>query len=243
MNLTRYQNKDERVVHRTEIRNAPYNPRSIAPAALAKLRENIRKFTLQGSPTVNERVPEKDWKPDECGLYLVSGHQRLRALDALERSEDYHVRVSVVRLTPADERLNNAHHNNPEAQGDTDLAMLEQMLLEARDMGGDLAASSYDPIALQEMFSDTFGDLFDEASAPPAVKRSAEEAKAIADELKERKRAHKEKDDARRTGQELYTYVLWRDEHELQRFADALGLAPGERYVAGESVLALMKDE
>lgn len=61
-------------VHASALNPAPYNPRTISPAMLDALKENIRKHGFV-EPVVVQRLSEK-YGP----MVIVGGHQRLRAV-------------------------------------------------------------------------------------------------------------------------------------------------------------------
>lgn len=116
--VSRYVRPTERIC-RNEIKNAPYNPRKISESAAKKLRKNIMEVGLLGGIVVNRR-----------SMNIVSGHQRLAALDALERCDDYLLDVVMVDMTDAEEKRQNAFMNNLSAQGDWDAALLRDLVAE-----------------------------------------------------------------------------------------------------------------
>jgi hypothetical protein len=101
---------------RSDLLDAPYNPRSITDKARKKLKENIKRVGFMGGVVYNKRTG-----------HLVSGHQRLNILDSLERSSDYELDVSVVDLDEKTEKEQNLFFNNQETQGDWDWSKLEKM--------------------------------------------------------------------------------------------------------------------
>lgn len=102
---------------RNEIRNAPYNPRVISDSAAKKLRKNIKDVGLLGGIVVNKR-----------SMNLIAGHQRLAAMDALEKRDDYLLEAVMVDMTDAEEKRQNAFMNNLSAQGDWDAALLRDLV-------------------------------------------------------------------------------------------------------------------
>ncbi len=64
-------------IHRSKIKNAPYNPRSIDDHARKKLHHNLKKKGLLDALVWNKRTGN-----------LVSGHQRLSILDDLSATGD-----------------------------------------------------------------------------------------------------------------------------------------------------------
>ena len=72
--ITKYQNSNQVDVKRSEIHFASYNPREISDFAATQIRKNIRKIGLLGGIVVNKQT-----------MNIVSGHQRVSALDAIEK--------------------------------------------------------------------------------------------------------------------------------------------------------------
>lgn len=127
-------------VPRSRINPAPYNPRTITENAKGRLRGSLDKTGFVAPPFVWNR---------RTGL-LVSGHQRLAWLDkkakAAKLGDDWPVKdVAVIDVDDATERALNYALNNPQSQGEFDLAKLGEMFatpgfdldlagLEARDV-------------------------------------------------------------------------------------------------------------
>ena len=77
---------EHRTIHRSTIKGAPYNPRRLGEAEKRKLRAGLKKHGLIGaSLIINERTGN-----------LVGGHQRLESLDALAKTANYDIAVTVI---------------------------------------------------------------------------------------------------------------------------------------------------
>lgn len=123
---TKFQKFFTQEIARSEIKNAPYNPRRISDDARARLKAKI-----EGVGLVNVLV----WNKRNGNL--VSGHQRLSILDELEGGRDYTLIVSVVDVDEKTERELNVFVNNAGAQGDWDLTALRSLSTEfADDLAG-----------------------------------------------------------------------------------------------------------
>lgn len=103
-------------INRDEIKGAEYNPRVISEDAKKRLRKMIAKHGLVQPLVWNRRTGN-----------LVAGHQRLAALDSLERTQDYALQVAVVDVNERDERILNVQLNNPSMQGEWDLDKLANL--------------------------------------------------------------------------------------------------------------------
>ena len=89
MAKSKYQAYDTETINRSEIKNAPYNPRIMDEKAKKRLRANIQKHGLVAALTWNKRTGN-----------LVGGHQRLEQLDSLEKNKDSELTVCVVDVDP-----------------------------------------------------------------------------------------------------------------------------------------------
>jgi len=126
---------------RSDIKNAPYNPRVIAPEARKRLMANLGKFGHMAPITVNRKTGN-----------LVGGHQRLAATDAIEGSKDYLLDVAVVELSVADEKNQNIFLNNTAAQGEWDLGALTELL---KDTDVDYTVAGFSNVDLEVLLDNT----------------------------------------------------------------------------------------
>lgn len=114
-----------RVIKRSEINFASYNPRKISESARKKLKANLKRVGLLGGIVWNERTGN-----------LVSGHQRVSLIDevnqyySLNNKNDYTLRVEVVDLDEKSEKEQNVFMNNRTVQGEFDDDMLREMISE-----------------------------------------------------------------------------------------------------------------
>lgn len=114
---------ETKLIEREKIKNAPYNPRFMTDQARDKLRENLMTRGLMGGLVWNKRTGN-----------LVSGHQRIKAIDMCEKTGDYMITVTVVDLTLKEEKAQNIFMNNSLAQGEPE----EEKLLEIlKELDGD----------------------------------------------------------------------------------------------------------
>lgn len=150
---------------RASLVNAPYNPRFLDEAKARKLRDTIERMGLVDAPVWNRRTGN-----------LVGGHQRVAALDALEKGVDYELDVQVIDVTPKREKELNVALNNPAIQGEYDLDLLGVMLrddVKPEDVGFD----AYD---LEGMFQGTeYEDLYQDPAPPEDAAGAAGAINAI----------------------------------------------------------------
>jgi hypothetical protein len=114
---TKHQTFEVRTVHRSQLLNAPYNPRVIKDTQRKGLKKNLKKVGLLRPLVWNEPTG-----------HLVEGHQRIDILDELEGTPDYFLDVAVTNLTDKVEREQNVFLNATTFTGEFDLPALKQMI-------------------------------------------------------------------------------------------------------------------
>lgn len=214
--LTKYQ-VESIVLNRSEIKNAPYNPRTISDAAAKKIRKNIKDRGLMGGIVVNRRT-----------MHLVAGHQRLAQLDLLEKGQDYQIRVEMVDLTDQEEKEQNIFMNNQSVMGDFDQALLSDIIHDI-----DYQAAGFDQYDLNilginlEMESNT-DSLVEDLKQ---VAKPIEEKKA---HVKEMKKQVAEKAQATVQEGESYFMVSFDSFANKAAFMQRFGFDPSDKFIKGE---------
>lgn len=152
-------------IPRNQIKKANYNPRIIDDESLKKLTKDIREHGLVTPLVWNKRT----------GV-LVSGHQRLAAMDKIHRKKDYEVPVAVIDVDEKEEKQLNVQMNNPSLQGSWDLDALASLRddgISFEDMGfdkGDIdfmydGEVDFDDDVLRDVNSDDDDDHNDQQSS------------------------------------------------------------------------------
>lgn len=216
MAKSKFQNYDTETIHRSQIKNAPYNPRIMDKAAQKRLRDNIRKHGLVSALTWNKRTGN-----------LVGGHQRL---DALEKSDDYELTVCVVDVDEREEAALNVQLNNPSMQGDWDLDKLAQVSEDYDlSMTDDLGFTQND---VDFMFDgdERFSQLFDTPEAND-TKDKIDKVKQARSESVEKL---KEKNSI-----DWYAVVVFADEKDRDAFFKEISVPKYEQYITAEQVRRL----
>jgi hypothetical protein len=148
--LCRYQRFQPETVHRSQLLNAPYNPRVMSPSAKRKLKRSLKENGYVNALVWNKRTGN-----------LVGGHQRIEQLDSLEGKSDYRLSVDVIDVTPEEEVAINIALNNSSLQGAFDHDMLQYCAsqlpkknLEAAGFDAADLAVLFDPAVVETVFSD-----------------------------------------------------------------------------------------
>ncbi len=153
---------------------------------------------------------------------IVGGHQRIAALDQLEKTQDYELDVAVVDMSLEKEKQINVRLNNPSVMGNWDLGLLESLLSEHSD---NAAVMGFDKIDLEWMFdqapftNDQEGDTAKDArSSIEAIKARKIEARG---EMAERDR------------EDFYLVVVFDSAAQMNGFLDAIKCPHVMRYIDG----------
>lgn len=214
--VTRFEKFKSSEVHRSQLKNAPYNPRVITEKARARLKKNIQKVGLVEPPVWNRRTGN-----------IVGGHQRVSVLDLLEGTQDYKLTVSEVDLDEKTEKEQNVFLNNGEAQGGWDLEKLGALY---KDDKLDFEATGFDTADIYQMFGDT-----------PLIDRP-EELAAVADRVRAARDAYdqtvgkmSDRDDIH-----FYLVVVFQSHADRLLLTEAMGL-PDNRFVDGRWLAEKLK--
>lgn len=129
-------------VKRSEVHEAPYNPRKITPEASKLIKDNLKRVGLLGGVVWNRTTGN-----------LVSGHQRVAQMDIINKYDpddpetDYEFRVEVVEMDPKTEKEQNVFMNNGNVQGQFDDNLLREMFADEPDL--DFSAMGLDTFDMQ----------------------------------------------------------------------------------------------
>jgi len=166
-------------VHRSQIHGASYNPRRISEQAAKKLRGELKDIGLL-SPVVVNRLT----------MNIVSGHQRLVAMDKLMRTEDYELQVAFVELNEKQEIRANVLMNNQSVMGEWDVDKLAEIKLELPEI--DFTADlGFDKADLSVMFAGM--EELGESIMPTIIEMKTEaERMAEADKFKAAKKQQRD---------------------------------------------------
>ena len=219
--VSKYQAYETEVIHRSQIKNAPYNPRIMDEKAKKRLKKNIAKHGLVAALTWNKRTGN-----------LVGGHQRLEQLDALEKNKDYELTVCVVDVDEKEEATLNVQLNNPSMQGEWDLDKLAMIGEEFDlDFAEDLGFTESD---IDFMFEgdERFSELFE-----------TQEKEDMRGDLEAVKEARKESVERlkERNSIDWFTVIVFENEKDRNEFMKEISIPKHEKYITEEQVRRLAK--
>ena len=207
-------------IERTQIQNAPYNPRQIDDHARKKLKENLRTVGLLEPIIWNKRTGN-----------IVSGHQRMSILDDLSKVGDkYVLDVAVADLSEKDEKQQNIFMNNTSAQGTYVDDGLAKLII---GDGIDYKKAGFDDMDLQMRFdgTDHMDTIFDITDAPASVQRDMTELDKI-QRLKRERKEHRERD-KEANDPEFISVVVFPNREAQGEFMERVGMSKDDRYVDG----------
>ena len=214
--VSKYQAYETEVIHRSQIQNAPYNPRIMDEGAKKRLKKNIAKHGLVAALTWNKRTGN-----------LVGGHQRLEQLDVLEKNKDYELTVCVVDVDEREEAALNVQLNNPSMQGEWDLDKLANISEEFDlDLAADLGFTESD---IDFMFEgdDRFSQLFD-TQEKEDMRGDLEAVKAARQESVERLKE--------RNSIDWFTVIVFENEDARNEFMKEISIPKHEKYITEDQV-------
>lgn len=219
--VSKYQAYETEVISRSQIQNAPYNPRIMDEGAKKRLKKNIAKHGLVAALTWNKRTGN-----------LVGGHQWLEQLDALEKNQDYELTVCVVDVDEKEEATLNVQLNNPSMQGDWDL---DKLAMISEDFGLDLSADlGFTESDIDFMFEgdERFSELFD-TQEKEDMRGDLEAVKAARKESVERLRE--------RNSIDWFTVIVFENEADRDAFMKEISIPKHEKYITEDQVRRLTR--
>lgn len=222
---SKYQKGDEITINRSQLAEAVYNPRIMDEPQMKRLKNGLKKHGLIGASIVwNRRTGN-----------VVSGHQRLKALDMLEGSQDYELRVTVIDVDEREEKQLNVQLNNTSMMGEWDLDKLGEMFESDNFTAEELGFSDLDIDIMfngDERFSELFRDNDEVEAAKEQINEIKEHRKTSTEKMKEAQ------------GANFYFTVVCESEEDKKLLLREMSLPVGEAFVSSTHVRRLkMPDE
>lgn len=218
---TTYQRGDTETVSRSSLKEAVYNPRTIDKESLKRLQAGLRKHGLIGPSIV--------WNK-QTGT-VVSGHQRLKALDLLEKGNpDYELEVTVIDVDEREEKELNVQLNNPSMQGDWDLEKLGLFFTDDGFSVDDLGFSDLD-IDMLYGGDDRYSALFDDDAGVREAKDTLADIKQDRAEMTAKLKDEQSAD--------TYFTVFCESQAQKDEILKKIGVPLSESFVSAGAILRL----
>lgn len=223
---------ETKILWRSEITPASYNPRKITPEARKELKANIKANGIIGGMVFNAQTQN-----------LVSGHQKLNIADEVNKYDpetkenDYQLKVEVINVDDKKEKELNIFFNSKSVQGEMDYSKLALLL---PDIDVNLAGLDQVDLSLIEVELPKDLNIEIPTFEPQAKKKEKEESDTESDELSdEEKKQHvknvKEivKEGAVYEGEPYFTVSF--DSYENKAFfLEQFHISADVRYIKGE---------
>lgn len=192
-------------IHRSELKNAPYNPRTLSESAKRKLKAGLKKHGLVTPPTWNKRTG-----------FIVGGHQRISVLDSLMGKADYTLKVAQIDVDDAKEKELNILLNNTVAMGDWDIGALGALL---EDSTISIDGTGFDAADIYKMFGEA------------GMKDRGEDLQNLGDQLREIQEQYQSisQSNKSKNSEEFYCVVVFPSKEDLDEFIAKYEL-PDNRY-------------
>lgn len=204
-------------VHRSQINNAPYNPRKISEHQKKGLSKNLKKVGMLQPIIWNETTGN-----------IVSGHQRVAILDTMEKSNEYILTVAAVSLSEKEEMRQNMFLNSTTFTGEFDFEAVAELLenydLDFKDCGFD----DYDMSILS--LEDADFERFQKPAPKHDVKYIVPEVEAI----KATKGRIKEDYATKNADIDAYIILSFSNIRNKEAFCNRFGFDKLEKMVKGE---------
>lgn len=209
MAIAKHQSFEVETIHRSKIRNAPYNPRIIDDEARKRLKRGLKRFGLVESLVWNKRTGN-----------LVSGHQRLSIMDELEKTKDYELVVSVIDVDEKSEMELNVQLNNTSMQGEYDIDMLTEMIND----GADVNLLGFSEADIDILFGDSdLVEMFEDTNETKEAKETLKDIKKNRAEYAEKA---KEDNDA-----SYYFMVVCESSKQREELFNKMGVPFSEEFI------------
>lgn len=217
--LSKYQGFEIVRIARSEILDAPYNPRRISAGNKERLSKGLTKHKLVMPPVWNKRTGN-----------LVSGHQRLSILDEKHSGKDYSLDVAAIDVDEKEEVQLNILLNNESAMGEFDNTAVKLL---AEEFEFDLSDAGFSREDLYINF---------EWDKPLPDEKTPEEKQAVKERRDQEKQEYR---DEKRSGlthdseakQDYSLQIVFPTNQQAADFLRSKGLDPAKRYFPADLFL------
>ena len=218
-NLSKFQKFETIRLNRKDIKNAEYNPRKIGEQEFKRLKKVLKDKGLVMPIVWNERTGN-----------IVGGHQRIKALDQLEKNDSYFIDVAKISV-PEDEEIHlNIMLNNESIMGSYDIDLLKDLDVKI-DL--DLKSVGFSDADVDLIFGGKIKSMLEDTEDVVKTKEKLAEIKANKKEMREK---FKEINSA-----EYYFMVVCDTEAQKVEIMKKMNVQPYERFVMASDFESLIK--
>ena len=219
-------------ISRSDIDLEDFNPRTITPENRERLKRSLVKFGFVGLPVFNRRT-----------RHIVGGHQRVGALDSINRSKDYELDCLCVDLSEKDEAALNIALNNTDAQGEYNFVAVQGL---CKDFGIDPVKDCLFSPELASIEFPDFASALDGFASVPKKEVSAEEQEHFREErerMRSRMRGEHAQTGSYKEEQKGTITLVFKDEAQKQRFLRTYGYPEDKSVFSFQEFLGLEEFE
>jgi len=217
--LSKFQGYEIQRIARSQILDAPYNPRRISNGNRERLQQGLKRHKLVMPPVWNQQTGN-----------LVSGHQRLSILDAQHKGADYLLDVAAINVPESEEVQINIILNNDSAMGEFDTLAIQSL---AQEFQFDLSDVGFSREDLYINFE------FDKEPPPEKTEEQKQKTKDIRtqerQEYKEQKASGLTNDSEAK--QDYMIQLVFPSNQHAQDFLKSHGLDATKRYFPADLFL------
>lgn len=214
------------VINRSEIKFAPYNPRTESKEVVDSLIKNFKKVGFLGGIIYNERTNN-----------IVGGHKRIQALDIINKysdGNDYELKVEKIDVDEKTEKSQNYYLNNKKHQAKTDYEKLSIIIEEI-----DLNIAEIDEVEItiiEAIVPDFyFGNNEEIKNDIKNLNKSVEERK---NEIKNLKKSFKENVGMKNIP--THFTIVFEDYEDKARFLSGLGINEDNTIIKAKEFIELI---
>lgn len=234
--LNKYFKSETIEILRSQIKPAPYNPRTISDENRKSLKKSVKTYGIVGGMVWNFTTKN-----------LVSGHQKLSILDELNKynpqtkENDYKLKVEKIEVDIKTEKELNIFFNNPNSQGTWDYDALREMIpdIDYKDAGltdEDLSLIGIDFTLQTEEENDIANEL-EELTVP--IQEQKEAKKQAVKEMKQQIQQNAEE---KVKQMESYVMVNFETYEAKAEFMLRFGFNAPDKFVQGEYLTKLIDE-
>jgi nicotinic acid mononucleotide adenylyltransferase len=233
MDLSKIFSSETRIINRSKIQFALYNPRIISDEGKKQIKRSVKKYGMLGGIVINSHTENT----------VVSGHQRISVLDEMAKynpethDNDYQIKAEFIDVDIKTEKQLNVLLNNPNVGGEYDSQKLRELIpdIDYKDAGltdADLSLIGCDYLFKTED-ENNLSDAIDTLTAPIKEEKAAEK-EAKTQHMKDVKAKVKEAATEQAEKMDSYIMLTFDTLQAKEEFLQRFGYTPDMKFIKGE---------